>query len=239
LVGVRTARTTWTGDRSRIWRRHGRAAPSFRAPLRRADWLPPHQGGGPIAFFSRQITARHAKLAAYEHELIGLVQAVKTDHYSLKSLLDQRLSTILQHRWVSKLIGFDFRVEYKPGSSNTVADALSRRDTGGDVQLVAVSAPFFTVFDDLRVETEEVESLRQLKEEVTAGRKGEAWKIVDGLITVGGKAYVAADSPCPPTILAAAHGMGHEGTEKRSIACAVISSSREHGRLSRIMFKPV
>jgi hypothetical protein len=68
-----------------------------------------HQGGGPIAFFSRQIATRHAKLAAYERELMRLVQAVrhwraylwgrefvvKTDHYSLKYLLDQRLATIL------------------------------------------------------------------------------------------------------------------------------------------------
>ena len=36
-----------------------------------------HQGSGPIAFFSRPIAPRHAKLAAYERELIGLVQAVK------------------------------------------------------------------------------------------------------------------------------------------------------------------
>jgi hypothetical protein len=36
-----------------------------------------HQGCGPIAFFSRQIATWHAKLAAYEHKLIGLVQAVR------------------------------------------------------------------------------------------------------------------------------------------------------------------
>jgi hypothetical protein len=36
-----------------------------------------HQGDVPIAFFSRQMAPRHAKLAAYEHELIGLVQAVR------------------------------------------------------------------------------------------------------------------------------------------------------------------
>jgi hypothetical protein len=41
LVGVRTARTTETGDRGRIWRRHGRATPSFHAPLRRADRAAP------------------------------------------------------------------------------------------------------------------------------------------------------------------------------------------------------
>jgi hypothetical protein len=35
-----------------------------------------HQGSGPIAFFSRQIVARHVNLAAYECELISLVQEV-------------------------------------------------------------------------------------------------------------------------------------------------------------------
>ncbi|KAE8771660.1 putative retroelement [Hordeum vulgare] len=67
-----------------------------------------HQGGGPIAYFSKAIAPLHASLAAYERELIGPVHAVrhwrpylwgrafivKTDHYSLKFLLDQRLATI-------------------------------------------------------------------------------------------------------------------------------------------------
>jgi len=38
---------------------------------------------------------------------------VRTDHYSLKFLLDQRLSTVPQHQWLSKLFGFDFAVEYR------------------------------------------------------------------------------------------------------------------------------
>ena len=97
----------------------------------------------PIAFFSRPVAPRHRSLAAYERELIGLVHAirhwrpylwgwrftVRTDHYSLKFLLDQRLSTIPQHHWVGKLVGYDFLVEYKPDAQNTVADALSRHDT--------------------------------------------------------------------------------------------------------------
>jgi hypothetical protein len=95
-----------------------------------------------VAFFSRPIAPQHKHLAAYECELTGLVQAVRywrpylwgrsfvvrTDHYSLKFLLDQRLSTIPQHHWVSKLLGFDFHVEFRPGRQNIVADALSRRD---------------------------------------------------------------------------------------------------------------
>jgi hypothetical protein len=70
-----------------------------------------HQDNGPIAFFSRPFATWHLKLVAYERELIGLVQAVRhwrsylwgrrflvrTDHFILKFMLDQRLSTVPQH----------------------------------------------------------------------------------------------------------------------------------------------
>jgi hypothetical protein len=59
------------------------------------------------------------------------------------------LSTIPQHQWVSKLLGFDFQVEYKPGVSNVAADALSRCDTDESVQLNALSALTFTLSDQL------------------------------------------------------------------------------------------
>jgi hypothetical protein len=36
-----------------------------------------HQGAGPVAFFSRPFAVRHLKLAAYEWELIGLLQFVR------------------------------------------------------------------------------------------------------------------------------------------------------------------
>jgi hypothetical protein len=35
-----------------------------------------HQGHGPIAFFSKQLTACHTSLTTYEYELIGLVLVV-------------------------------------------------------------------------------------------------------------------------------------------------------------------
>jgi hypothetical protein len=116
-----------------------------------------HQGACPIAFFSRQLAPLHSKLAAYERELIGLVRAVHhrrpylwgrpfmimIDDFSLKYLLDQRLTAIPQHQWASTLIGFDFRVEFRPGMSNVVANALSRRDTEEVALAMALSAPSF------------------------------------------------------------------------------------------------
>jgi hypothetical protein len=132
-----------------------------------------HQGDGPLAYFSRPFAARHLKLAAYEQELSGLVQAVRhwrpylwgrsfqirTDHYSLKYLLDQRLSTVPQHQWISKLFGFDFTVEYRPGRLNTVADALSRCDADDEdgapagTAMCIRSGPSFALFDTIRQAT--------------------------------------------------------------------------------------
>jgi hypothetical protein len=70
---------------------------------------------------------------------------VRTEHFLLKYLLDRRLSTIPQHQWASKLLGFNFKVEYKPGATNTVADALSRCDTVDVGELMALSLPLFTI----------------------------------------------------------------------------------------------
>jgi hypothetical protein len=117
-----------------------------------------HQSDGVVAYFSRPIAPSHAKLAAYERALIGLVHAVRhwrpylwghtfrvrTDHYSLKYLLDQRLSTIPQHHWVSKLLGYDFLVEFRPGKLNIVVDALSRQEEDhGLLMLMVLSGPSF------------------------------------------------------------------------------------------------
>ena len=59
--------------------------------------------------------------------LLGRPFIVRTDHQSLKFLLEQRIATPAQQKWLAKLLGYAFIVEYKKGIENKVADALSRR----------------------------------------------------------------------------------------------------------------
>ncbi|XP_021321685.1 uncharacterized protein LOC110437539 [Sorghum bicolor] len=140
--------------------------------------------GHPLAFFSRPVAPRHRALAAYERELIGLVHAVrhwrpylwsrrfvvKTDHYSLKYLLDQRLATIPQHHWVGKLLGFDFAVEYKSGAANVVADDLSWHDTE-EGTVLALSAPPFDFIGKLHAAQRQDPAFTALHDEVSAGTR--------------------------------------------------------------------
>ncbi|WVZ51723.1 hypothetical protein U9M48_002838 [Paspalum notatum var. saurae] len=149
-----------------------------------------HQITGPVAFFSRPFAARQLKLAAYELELIGLVQAVRhwrlylwghhfivhTDYYSLKFLLDHYLSTVPQHQWISKLFGFDFTVEYRLAQLNTVVDALSR------AAIYALSGPSFTLIDDIRTTTRQVTDAQLLTSRLQEGTLPSPLCMEDGLL---------------------------------------------------------
>lgn len=50
----------------------------------------------------------------------------RNDHQILKHLLEQRISTPAQQKWLTKLMDYDYTVVYKKGKDNSVADALSR-----------------------------------------------------------------------------------------------------------------
>lgn len=97
----------------------------------------------PIAFISKSLGPKQQAMSIYERELLAIVYAVqkwgaylshghfiiKTDQKSIKFLLEQCLNTPFQQVWMSKLMGFDFEIQYKEGAENVAANALSRRPT--------------------------------------------------------------------------------------------------------------
>ena len=74
----------------------------------------------------------------WEQYLLGRPFIIKTDQKSLKHLLEQKITTPFQQFWLSKLMGFDYIIQYKSGAENTVADALSRV-SGASLLLMALS----------------------------------------------------------------------------------------------------
>jgi hypothetical protein len=181
----------------------------------------------PITFFSCPVAPRHRSLAAYERELIGLVHAirhwclhlwgrrflVRTDHYSLKFLLDQRLATIPQHHWVGKLLGFDFTIKYKSGAMNMVADALSRRDTE-EGAVLAISALRFDYIERLRHPQATDPALVAIRDEITTGARAAPWSLIDGMVAFDSRLYVPPSLPLLQEIMTVVHDDGHEGMQR-------------------------
>ena len=58
--------------------------------------------------------------------MLGRRFTVCTDQKNLKHLFEQQEIDGDYQKWVIKLMGFDFVIEYNPGKCNLVADALSR-----------------------------------------------------------------------------------------------------------------
>jgi len=97
----------------------------------------------PIAFHSCSLLPAERNYDAHDKELaavifgfkcgrplfLGATHAVRvrTDHKNLQYFHDPRKITGRQARWIEFLQDFDYTLEHIPGSTNTVADLLSRR----------------------------------------------------------------------------------------------------------------
>ena len=92
-----------------------------------------------ISYISKALPLTNRGLSHYERELWALIHAVhkwityifgdqiiiKMDHQSLKYLLEQKVTTMLQQKWLTKLMGFNYTIAYKKGVKNNEVDALS------------------------------------------------------------------------------------------------------------------
>ncbi|GJZ51370.1 ty3-gypsy retrotransposon protein [Tanacetum coccineum] len=116
----------------------------------------------PIAYFSKGFSPSNRFKSAYDRELLALVLAVqkwnhyllgrhfliRTDHYTLKFLLEQRITTTEQQRLLLKLMPYDFSISHRAGKENKGADALSRRPHSGE--LLTLSVPYCVEIIDIK-----------------------------------------------------------------------------------------
>jgi hypothetical protein len=103
--------------------------------------------------------------------LLGHPFKIKTDHQSLKFILEQKIGTPMQQRWVSKLLGYDFMVEYKKWRDNKVADALSRKDEENlqEVSLSVISYPTLDWLSDLKSSYDQDPKILSLLKQIQEG----------------------------------------------------------------------
>jgi hypothetical protein len=115
------------------------------------------QNGHPLAFISKSLGPKNRGLSTYEKEYLAILVAVDqwrhylqtgeftifNDQRSLIHLNEQRLHTSWQHKVFTKLLGLDYKIVYKQGSENRVADALSRRSSSEQVLALSSARPLW------------------------------------------------------------------------------------------------
>lgn len=192
------------------------------------------QEGHPIAFWSKVLSLRDQVLSTYEKELMAVVLAVlkwrhyllgrhfiiRTDHQSLKHLLEQRVATPFQQKWITKLLGFDYEIVYKVGKENLAADALSRKgkDNNGDATLQALSVLNYNWLAEVKLGWFNDPAIQALIQDLLsdpASHKHYVWH--DQLLTYKGKVVVGDCSVLKKKILTAYYNSsvgGHSGIDK-------------------------
>lgn len=97
----------------------------------------------PVAFYSKKMIPAECNYEIYDKELLAIVRCfeewraelqgaqspveVLTDHRSLQWFMTTKKLTRRQARWSEYLSDFNFKIAYRPGKENVVADALTRQ----------------------------------------------------------------------------------------------------------------
>ena len=95
----------------------------------------------PVAYYSATFTATKQNYNIYEQELLTIMKAlahwrpylgwtktpfvIRTNHANLQYWKSPRNLNQRTARWHADLQEYDFQLEYIPGKTNTIADALS------------------------------------------------------------------------------------------------------------------
>lgn len=178
------------------------------------------QQGHPIAFLSKTLAPKHQMLSTYEKELLAVLQAldkwrgylldryfvIKTDHFSLKYLLDQRITTPTQMKWLPKLMGYDYEIMYKKGSENVVVDALSRVRSGAELLQISVNTWSSVLYEEIKqawTSDPELQALILQLQADTSSAKHYLW--TNDQLLRKGKLVIGSDEELRKKILAYFH----------------------------------
>jgi RNase H-like domain found in reverse transcriptase len=117
----------------------------------------------PLGYLSRSLKPAERNYSTTERECLAVVWAIiqlrpylegqrfliRTDHHSLRWVLNLSDAQGRLARWSLRLLEFDFEVEYSPGKEHHGADTMSRLQTDPQVQPpLDTEIQCFTVEDD-------------------------------------------------------------------------------------------
>jgi hypothetical protein len=159
--------------------------------------------------YDKEMLAIMHALAKFRQYLVGARFVVKSDHNSLKYLLEQKDLNEIQQEWVSKIQAYDFDIEFVKGKNNAVADALSRRPS-----IFSMSGMSVDWKEHLIVEYAKDQFTCQL---LDGKIQDDNFRVINDLIYYKGRIFLVPGSALKDKILHACHNSpvaGHQGIGK-------------------------
>ncbi|KAH9646382.1 hypothetical protein KPL70_024860 [Citrus sinensis] len=205
------------------------------------------QADHPIAYFSRKLGPRMLVASTYIKELHAIAEAVhkwrqyllghffiiRTDQKSIRELLQQVIQTPEQQFYVRKLLGYHFRVEYKPGRTNSAADALSRVHEVDVPELydhypatmLLASCPIPEFLSILRAENQSLPDLLALHQKYSSGSVMYPYSVSDGILRFKNRFFISSHSVLKPSLLQEFHATpvaGHAGVKRTLVRLSTL-----------------
>lgn len=149
--------------------------------------------GGAVQEKEMPLYGKEWCLRTWRHYLLGSKFVIKTDNIATSDFQTQKKLSPKQARWQDSLAEFDLVFEYKPGRTNQVADALSRKSELAALRLeglAAISRLQGTIPDQIKEGLEHDSMARSLMKMASEGKTRRFW-VRDGLLyTKGDRLYV-------------------------------------------------
>jgi hypothetical protein len=208
----------------------------------------------PVGFFSQTFNSAERNYPVYDKEMTGIMRGLEhwrqylrngeefdihTDHKNIAYFREPQKLNMRQAGWMAKLADYNFKLHYKPGRLNHIADALSRKDEspGDEEPPVTLLPPEVFVraivipedhddialpvwIDRIGFQDEEeilrlVRNARQKWDPSVESQKG--WKETNGIGQKDGMIYVPNDKVLRDRIVYMHHDSpiaGHPGIDK-------------------------
>lgn len=135
---------------------------------------------------------------------------IRTDHRSLLHLTEQTATSRQQQKALLKLMDLNYKIQYKKGTSNTAADALSRMPEPDAVLSISMCTPSW--LERLQQGYEEDADSKQLLLELSLSSTNDrGYTLADGIIRHKGRVRVGNNTIAQQHILQALHASGLGG----------------------------